>query len=100
MMWSSVVKDKVKERILFVLSKYPDIEIIYAAGSLAKGNYVDESFPEEMQKMKIEQKGRLSDIDFITIPNYIYRDDLVDLLPECCESVTMKIWTKKDGLLI
>lgn len=97
---SSVVKNKIISAVEYTLNLYPNIDIIYAAGSLAKGNYVDETYPEDMQKMKIEQKGRLSDIDFITIPNYIYRDSVVDLLPRCCENATIKIWTKNEGFLI
>jgi predicted nucleotidyltransferase len=60
--------ERVAQALALFLDRNPQTREVYLCGSYASGEWVDEESPLWLRDFKIKTKGRLSDIDFFTIP--------------------------------
>ncbi len=72
--------NKIERTVVQILKEFPETTEVYLTGSYLYRKPVDEFSSLEEQEQKIKDKGRLSDIDLILVPNVFRVTEKVDLL--------------------
>lgn len=72
--------NKIVNTVNEILKEFPETTEVYLTGSYLYRNPIDEFSSLEEQEQKIKDKGRLSDIDLVLVPNVFRVNEEVDLL--------------------
>lgn len=83
--------NKIVNAVNEILKEFPETTEVYLTGSYLYRNPIDEFSSLEEQEQKIKDKGRLSDIDLVLVPNVFRVNKEVDLLYEWQEPKKL-IW--------
>lgn len=77
-------RDRIMEAVEKIKKDFPQTEKIYLTGSFVRGDYINDFVPGYFWnlKQKVKGKAKISDLDFVTVPQVIKRTNDYDLLAD------------------